>query len=273
MTSTEPRTDDAAPLLEAPIVRQPLSLHVRESAAPPAFENARCLRLEYTSRGDRVPARVILPARPGPAPLVLLQHGAGGSKDAEYLDVAAPWVKQGAAVASIDLPLHGERSSPKLSEILLSGLSPAAAAAGAETLVREFARQSIADLGGCLDAAAELKEIDSSRTVFAAFSLGAMIGAAFCALDSRPRAVALALCGGGLGPAALDPASYVARIAPRPLLMVNASQDERVPRSAAEALFDAAGEPKRIEWFEAGHGDLPGVAMKAMWQFIQPHLG
>ncbi len=84
---------------------------------------ARGLRFEFASRGDRVPGRVILPPAGGVRPpLILLQHGAGGSKEAEYLDVAAaPWVARGAALASIDFPLHGERANPKLARFLGSG--------------------------------------------------------------------------------------------------------------------------------------------------------
>jgi hypothetical protein len=27
-----------------------------------------------------------------------------------------------------------------------------------------------------------------------------------------------------------------------------------------------------VLWFECGHADRPGRALKAMWQFFQPHL-
>ena len=78
-------------------------------------------RFELSSHGDRVPGRLLLPPDgDGPHPLVLLQHGLGGSKDAPYLTAAAgPWVRGGAAVASIDFPLHGERANVKLPPDLL----------------------------------------------------------------------------------------------------------------------------------------------------------
>ena len=86
------------------------------------------------------------------------------------------------------------------------------------------------------------------------------------------RAAALAIGGGGIGPEAADPARHIARFAPRPLLFVNATRDERIPRERAEALHAAAAEPKQVLWFECGHRDLPGRALKAMWQFLAPHL-
>ena len=88
----------------------------------------------------------------------------------------------------------------------------------------------------------------------------------------RPRAAALALGGGGFGGPASDPAHHVHRIAPRPILFVNATRDETIPRSSTEALYAAAADPKEIQWFDSGHLNLPGDALKAMWQFIRRHL-
>jgi fermentation-respiration switch protein FrsA (DUF1100 family) len=241
---------------------EPLGLWRRPQPAPETHSDLRVEAFEYTSRGDRVPGRLLLPpAGDGPFPLVLLQHGSQGSKDAPYmLPVAAPWVRKGAAVASIDFPLHGERTNVKLTELLREGLcvegepSPAA-----EAVLQEFVRQAVIDLQRALDAAQELPRVDARRIAYAGLSLGSIIGATFCASDPRPRAAALALGGGGC-------------FAPRPILFVNASRDERVPRAAAEALYAAAGEPKEILWFDSAHDDLPGRALKAMWLFLQRHL-
>ncbi len=262
---------------------EPLSLWIREPAEPASphdegWNGVRPFRFEYTSRGDRVPGRLLLPTEgSGRPPLVLLQHGAGGSKEADYLDAAAlPWVRRGAAVASIDLPLHGERTSAKLSELLIAALAdPAAPARQPEIggLWDEFVRQSLADLGRALDALESLPELDASRVAFAGFSLGAMLGTLFVARDPRPCAAALALAGGGLGPEAHDPARHVAAFAPRPLLLLNAERDERVPRSAAEALHAAAAHPVEIVWVDSGHADIGGRALKAIWQFLARELG
>lgn len=51
----------------------------------------------------------------------------------------------------------------------------------------------------------------------------------------------------------LEPTKYVGAIAPRPILMVNATGDDMVPRESAEALYEAAREPKRIVWLETVH--------------------
>lgn len=222
-----------------------------------------------------MPGRLLLPPGSGDAaPLILLEHGANGSKEAPYmLQLAGRWVRDGAAVASVDLPLHGERRNAKLSHLLRSGLGlqgrPTPAGRG---VLRDFVRQSVVDLRRTLDVACQLPGIDPKRVAYAGLSLGAIVGATFCGVDSRPVAVALALGGGGFGDAE-DPVAHVGRISPRPLLLVNMRHDETVPASAAEALFAAAAEPKEIHWFDGGHGDLPGRGAKLMWLFLRRHLG
>jgi|SRR5687767_5617414 len=51
----------------------------------------------------------------------------------------------------------------------------------------------------------------------------------------------------------LDPVHWVDRIAPRPFMMVNASDDERLPRRAVDALYASAREPKEIVWMSGRH--------------------
>ena len=255
---------------------------IRDAGTHATLPDLRRLEIEFTSRGDRVPGRILLPPPPDdagdpapPYPLVLLQHGAGGSKDAPYLDAAAgPWVRAGAAVLSFDFPLHGERVSDKMTEQLLAIIAtPQANNDGFSSLLwEEFVRQSVIDLQSALDAAEQVAQIDAKRVVFAGFSLGSILGAIFCGLDPRPRAAALAIGGGGFGPSHLDPASYIGQFAPRPLLLLGADKDDRVPRCRTERLYEAACAPKEIEWYDVAHAEIPGVAFKRMWEFLRPHL-
>jgi fermentation-respiration switch protein FrsA (DUF1100 family) len=254
---------------------EPLDLWLDAGSPPASLPDLRRQLFEFSSRGDRVPGRLLLPpGGSGPFPLVLLQHGAGGSKESPYLDAAAgPWVRAGAAVASIDFPLHGERANAKLPIELLRGIASAAPVAAGQDLRFGLIRQAIVDLRRGLDALAVHPLLDSQRVVYAGFSMGAILGAIFCGVDERPRAAALALGGGGLGPPEIDPARFIGRFAPRPLLFVNAERDEVIPRRASEALFDAAGQPKEIVWFDTNHAGLRGVALKTMWGFLRPQLG
>jgi len=256
--------------------REPLSLWQRAAPPPATAPDLRAFEFEYSSRGDRVCARLWLPARgDGPFPVVWLQHGAGGAKDAPYMDaVGAPWARGGAAVASLDFPLHGARANPKFAALVSAGLglAPGAGPLAAEVL-REFQRQAVIDLRRGCDALERLPGVDAKRIAYAGLSLGALVGAIFCAVDPRPAAVALALGGAGRGGWHTDPALHVGRIAPRPVLFVNATRDTRVPREAAQALHAAAGEPSEVQWFDADHGDLPGLALRAIWRFLSGPLG
>jgi fermentation-respiration switch protein FrsA (DUF1100 family) len=51
----------------------------------------------------------------------------------------------------------------------------------------------------------------------------------------------------------LAPERWAPRIAPRPFVMINATADERIPRSSAEQLFASAREPKDIIWVPGRH--------------------
>ena len=50
-----------------------------------------------------------------------------------------------------------------------------------------------------------------------------------------------------------EPERHVARISPRPILMVNGIDDPQMPRGAVESLYNAAHEPKTLIWLRTGH--------------------
>ena len=51
----------------------------------------------------------------------------------------------------------------------------------------------------------------------------------------------------------LTPERWVARVAPRPFVMINSTEDERLPRSAILALYDSARPPKELVWLPGRH--------------------
>jgi dienelactone hydrolase len=52
---------------------------------------------------------------------------------------------------------------------------------------------------------------------------------------------------------AMDPIHYVGRIAPTPVYFQNGKFDVLVPAPAGKALQDAAGEPKKVTWYDSDH--------------------
>lgn len=239
---------------------------------------------EYVSRGDFVSGRIHLPrTRSGKrAPLVLLTHGTRQSADSEALGFSADWVRKGFAVATIDLPLHGHRASPKLSERLFRGAGDVARGASIDVdtraLIEEFARQATSDLIRGLDALESLPEVDSARIGIVGLSVGAVVSAYLLAHDDRPRACVFA---GGVGRFAdreLDPA---ARLEARgsanacPILVLSIADDPEVSPAAARAFFDAAPTPKIFVKISDPTPMAAGIPQQAAQQaadFLAKHL-
>lgn len=51
----------------------------------------------------------------------------------------------------------------------------------------------------------------------------------------------------------LTPERWIGQVAPRPVVLVNSTEDERIPRPLVEQLYAAAGEPKAQLWLPGRH--------------------
>lgn len=255
-----------------------LGLLLTERDCPQAFSGALAHRFELNSRGDRVAGRLLIPAsRSGPCPLVVIQPDAGASCNAASLEFAGSWVGVGFALATIDLPLHGERSSPKFSERLLTAIEdlrgpPASDPrldANGESLLLEFTRQSVCDLSRTLDALATLPAIDDRRIGVMGVGHGAALTAIFASLDPRAKAIVLAHCSEIRLPE-IDPVQFVADIGPRPVLLLEAARSAQ--RDSNTAIFDACAEPKNRSQSNDEYGQLGSAAAEAARAFFTDQL-
>ena len=120
--------------------------------------------------------------------------------------------------------------------------------------------------------------IDKERIFLAGASFGAFFAVVAGAADERIAAVLTCYGGGdirslmaynlhfkpkiinrGLGwffslfVTPFEPLKYVDKIAPRPFLMINGKEDEQIPLGCVTKLFEKAGEPKELIWFETKH--------------------
>jgi dienelactone hydrolase len=116
--------------------------------------------------------------------------------------------------------------------------------------------------------------VDAGRLAFVGHDFGAMYGVLMGSVDPRPTCYAL-MAGTPRFPdwylyypplesaardafvermAALDPINHIAKLSPALLLFQFARDDPHVPQERAEAFYKAAGEPKQIQWYDAGHG-------------------
>jgi fermentation-respiration switch protein FrsA (DUF1100 family) len=125
---------------------------------------------------------------------------------------------------------------------------------------------------------ARRSDVDSARLGVAATSFAVPFAVIAAAMDERFREVALIYGAGDLPRvlaanlrlrpallrrpvawlatrplAPLAPERFAARIAPRPLVMVNGSDDPQMPAEAARSLLAAARDPKAIVWLRTGH--------------------
>jgi cephalosporin-C deacetylase-like acetyl esterase len=231
--------------------------------------------------GERVPGDLYMPPGEGARPCVIIQHGYGGDKSMAAM-FAALFAPEGYAVMAIDAQYHGARRQEG-KDVLSTD------AADNE---RAF-RQSILDLMRTVDYLETRDDIDTGRMGFVGMSMGSFFGAVFTGVDKRVNTAVLIVGGGdwaqfmetsqvppvvgirgfceqtgaplaGFSDAmsTVEPLSFIDGLSPRPLLMINCSDDIFVPAPTAQALFDAAGEPKYLEWLKCGGGvgHIPPVA-------------
>jgi cephalosporin-C deacetylase-like acetyl esterase len=144
------------------------------------------------------------------------------------------------------------------------------------------------------------KDVDHKRIAFVGHSGGAMLGADAVAIDGRfraavfesglqgftyhictsphPFAVGIRQQLGDRLPeyvkrlAPLDAILYVGHEAPTALLFQSAALDKGVPRSDAQAFFEAASEPKQIIWYNTGHEMKIDAVDRHRTKFLEDQL-
>ena len=199
-----------------------------------------------------------------PLPVIILLHGLGDRKTVDYIEAGNKYlVDIGYAVFRIDIANHGERFENDY-DFSLTGKY--------RYWTRDILTQTVFDLRRAVDFLSQRPEIDSTRIGFFGISLGGIIGVDFCGVDDRIKVPVIALAGGNLnlmfGMKALsedvkdylsiiDPINFVTMIHPRPLLMINASNDEIVPPITSRLLYNKAKDPKDIIWYPTKHRELP----------------
>ncbi len=192
--------------------------------------------------------------------------------------IARELAAAGSAALVIRLPWYGERREPGKRGLL-------AVTGGLEGL-GEAMRQGVGDVLRAVSWLRARPEVDGERVSLVGVSLGALVGAVAAGVDQRLHRCALLLGGGDLAtilsspvsetrairallektPLAegelrervrpYDPLTWAHRIDAASVLMVNALQDEIVPRASTEALAAALDRRRgdaRIDWYDASH--------------------
>ena len=193
-----------------------------------------------------------------PPGLIFVHGGVGSGKDAPGpLRTGELLSRAGWSVLSIDLQYFGERGTQLLSTY--SDQEKHDKLYNQPSVYLAWVTQTVKDISRGVDFLVEQRSVDSRRTGIFGSSRGAILGAIAAGADRRISPVVLfygghydALENGHL-PAAC-PANYIARIAPRPLLMINGTQDsDMIKERAVDPLFKLAKQPKQIIWTDGGH--------------------
>jgi uncharacterized protein len=199
-----------------------------------------------------------------PTPVIIFLHGIGDYKDRDYMDLGHKFmVDSSYAVFRIDVANHGDRKVHDYDYDFVDGY---------RYWTRDIIGQTVFDLRRAVDFLGTRPEIAKDRIGYFGISLGGIIGTVFCGVDERVKVPVIALAGGGLHLAfklkafseetkiyfsIIDPINFVEKISPRPLLMLNASNDEVVPPITSKLMYKKAGEPKEIIWYPTKHREVP----------------
>ncbi len=260
-------------------------------------------RISYTSvDGQTVPALFAVPTDNPPLGCLIYQGGLGQTKE------ALPQLREGAA----NLRLATFTIDPRNGGARGSAAQMVAALKTPETL-RAMLLDTVVDLRVGLDYLESRPEC-RHNIAYMGTSFGGVVGALLGGQDPRVKAVVLTsigatfkeamligslaaqhipdlpvqVPGAATNPALLaravrilgpyDPAAWVGKIAPRPLMLINGRFDPLVVPGDALALAAAAADPKSVLYFNGGHDPFaPGpdqqkVAVQVA-QFLAGNLG
>lgn len=222
--------------------------------------------IELEADRDRIPAILVVPDRPAvrenQCPAALLLHGLTSRKERMAEGIGRALLAWGVATLSIDLPMHGARGTG-MDEVTRNPIQ----------LVATW-RRALSEVRCSLEYLTSLAAVDTQRLAIMGYSLGAYLAMVAASEETRWRAVLLA-SGGDLPEqtpfvsivrAAADPLRAVRKLGGRPLLMVNGRFDRTIKADQAERLYEAAGDPKEIHWYQGGHWPpQPAIDFGAQW--------
>jgi dienelactone hydrolase len=209
----------------------------------------------------------------GTRPLILMGHGGGQHKRAPGIVARARRfaAECGFAVAAVDAPAHGDRPRTEEHNRLIgemrnrmqTGEDVAPVLAEFHTLI---AGQSVPEWRAVVDAVQDLDHVGAGPVGYWGLSLGCGLGVPFVAAEPRVRAAVLGLNG------AETSAEAAARITV-PVEFLVQWDDERVPRAASLALFDAFTSAEKTLHANPGkHAGVPMFELDSSLRFFARHL-
>jgi len=227
-------------------------------------------RFDVTHDGRTIPGLLWTPPdADGPRPLVLIGHGASGSKREDYVVALGRRLVRhlGYAAAAIDGPVHGDRRTGRGSGPDLPFFDFAQLWSSDDMMTDAM----VGDWRATLDALQAEPDIGAGAVGFWGLSMGTILGLPLVAAEPRIVVAVLGLMG-LTGPTR----TRISADAPKvrcPVLFLMQWHDELFPRQVAEALFEALGSTdKRLHAHPGKHGDVPPEEFEASERFLALHL-
>lgn len=234
------------------------------TAAAPVGRYARDRVRLRSSTGLDATGWLLHPAAPGRClPAVLLQDGREensgviGRLPPDFGDVVVLSLDYPGeipyAIALGDVVRRGDRLSEaarRIPSLFSLGASYLASRADVDSTRLAIAATSFAVPFATIAAAAD----ERFRNVALIYGAGDLPGVLAANLETRPPVLRGPLAWLALRPfASLAPERFVARVAPRPIVMVNGIGDPQMPAEAVRRLYDAARPPRELIWLRTGH--------------------
>jgi dienelactone hydrolase len=226
----------------------------------------------------------------GRRPGVIVLHILGGDFPLSRL-FANTLAQHGTSALFLKMPYYGPRRDPNSPQRMVS-------ADPRQTV--EGMTQAVLDIRAATAWLASRPEIDPDQLGIFGISLGGITGALAATSEPRLKNVCLLLAGGDIGQVGwesrytrtvreqwlaqggtreqfldivrvVDPVTYAAAAKGKRILMLNASDDEVIPRACTDSLWKALGEPE-IRWYSGGHYSVMRhlfSALSTVGQFFQ----
>ncbi len=222
-------------------------------------------------RNNKVHCEYYRPLGRDKSPGVIVLHILGGDFELSRLCCRA-FALRGAAALFVKMPYYGPRREPGNSRRMISK-DPR------QTI--EGMQQAVLDIRRATAWLASREEIDADQLGVFGISLGGITGALAATAEPRLKNVCLLLAGGDISRVVwespevaevrdfwlaqggtreefvklirqVDPVTFGDNVRGRRILMLNAKDDEIIPRACTESLWKAFGEPE-IVWYSGGH--------------------
>ena len=232
--------------------------------------------------GGRVPALMFIPEGDGPFPGLIVLHGLPGNRH------NTPWLAEqyaamGALVVSITAPFARPESNPRRWPITLKDTD------------RIEQIQLMQDLQRAVDVLMNDSRVDTTKIGYNGGSYGAAMGGLFAGIERRVKAYALWVGDGGLVTHVrmgrrfrelpetsrekwldamwpIEPIRFIGDASPAALYLQAGRNDRAVRPADARAFMEAASEPKKVSWYETGHG-LNDQAFEDQGRWMAEQLG